>query len=201
MIGDLDTLTAGFARAIEAVDLRRPQAVSSRTGAAYQPGIGPHPESQAVTLITAAMATQPIWSRYQLGVPYGTGSRQRCDWCLGDPPAWNWAVEVKMLRMMGDNNKPNDNMLMHILSPYPAHRSALTDCVKLAESSLGSRRAVLIYAFEYSAWPSLPAIEAFEALAAERVDLGPRCQENFEGLVHPVHTQGSVFAWEVGSAR
>jgi len=27
---------------------------------------------------------------------------------------------------MGDNGKPNDNMLMHILSPYPAHRSALT---------------------------------------------------------------------------
>ena len=28
--------------------------------------------------------------------------------------------EVKMLRLMGDNGKPNDNMLMHILSPYPA---------------------------------------------------------------------------------
>ena len=23
---------------------------------------------------------------------------------------------------------PNDNILMHILSPYPAHRSAVTDC-------------------------------------------------------------------------
>jgi hypothetical protein len=36
-----------------------------------------------------------------------------------------------MLRLMGDNGKPNDNMLMHILSPYPSHRSALTDCQKL----------------------------------------------------------------------
>jgi hypothetical protein len=34
---------------------------------------------------------------------------------------------VKMLRLMSDNNKPNDNMLMHILWPYLAHRSALTD--------------------------------------------------------------------------
>lgn len=37
-----------------------------------------------------------------------------------------------MLRLFGDNAKLNDNMLMHLLSPYPAHRSALTDCEKLA---------------------------------------------------------------------
>lgn len=36
------------------------------------------------------------------------------------------AVEVKMLWLMGDNGKTNDNMIMYILSPYPAHRSALT---------------------------------------------------------------------------
>jgi hypothetical protein len=36
---------------------------------------------------------------------------------VGDPV--DWAIEVKMLRLMGDNHKPNDNMLMHILSPYP----------------------------------------------------------------------------------
>jgi hypothetical protein len=34
---------------------------------------------------------------------------------------WGWAIEVKMLRLMGDNGKLNDNMVMHILSPYPAH--------------------------------------------------------------------------------
>jgi hypothetical protein len=44
------------------------------------------------------------------------------------------AVEVKMLRLMGDNGKPNDNMLMHILSPYPDDNSALTDCQRLAAS-------------------------------------------------------------------
>ena len=38
--------------------------------------------------------------------------------------AGEWAIEVKMLRLMGDNGKPNDNMLMHILSPYERHRSA-----------------------------------------------------------------------------
>ena len=54
-----------------------------------------------------------------------------------------------MLRLMGDNGKPNDNMLMHILSPYPNNRSALTDCVKLLESGLPGRKAVVIYGFDY----------------------------------------------------
>lgn len=53
-------------------------------------------------------------------------------------------MEVKMLRLMGDNGKPNDNILMHILSPYPEHRSALTDCDKLRGSNLSDRCAVMI---------------------------------------------------------
>ena len=55
-------------------------------------------------------------------------------------PVWDWAIEAKMLRMFGDNGKLNDNMLMHVLSPYPAHRSALTDCGKLAHSNRPAAR-------------------------------------------------------------
>lgn len=58
-----------------------------------------------------------------------------------------------MLRIMGDNGKPNDNTLMHILSPYPAHRSALTDADKLARSSLPGEKAIVIYAYEYPLCP------------------------------------------------
>ena len=46
---------------------------------------------------------------------------------------------------MGNNGKPNDNMLMHILSPYAAHRSALTDTEKLVNSGFSSTCIVLIY--------------------------------------------------------
>ncbi|MEW6181107.1 MAG: hypothetical protein AB1522_14420 [Chloroflexota bacterium] len=42
----------------------------------------------------------------------------------------------------------NDNTLMHILSAYPAHRSALNDCVKLSESILAPNKAILIYGYE-----------------------------------------------------
>jgi hypothetical protein len=51
---------------------------------------------------------------------------------------------------MGDNGKPNDNMLMHILPPYPNDRSAVPDCVKLVKSGLNGRKAILIYGFDYA---------------------------------------------------
>jgi hypothetical protein len=141
------------------------------------------------------------YTQFSLGVPYADGSRQSCDLCLGTHPAWEWAIEVKMLRIMGDNGKPNDNILMHILSPYPAHRSALTDCTKLLASGLGRRRAVVIYGYDYPDWPMDPAIEAFETLAGHRVVLGERVEVAFAGLVHPVHRQGRVFAWDLLDGR
>ena len=55
-----------------------------------------------------------------------------------------------MLRLMGDNGKRNDKMLMDILSPYPNDRTGLTDCMKLVESGLNGRKAILIYGFDYA---------------------------------------------------
>jgi hypothetical protein len=101
---------------------------------------------------------------------------------------------------MGDNGKPNDNMLMHVLSPYPAHRSAVTDCYKLARSTLGKRKAVMIVAYEYEDWPAEPAIDAFEALAGRQTRLGTRFVAAFDDLVHPVHRSGAVFVWEIEPA-
>ena len=117
-----------IATSIKRIDERRPQAANVRTGALYQPGIGPHPESQAVNLIVhelAALAPERYASRLHVGIAY-PGGRQKCDLCIGSSHSWEWAIEVKTLRLMGDNGKPNDNMLMHILSPYPNDRSALT---------------------------------------------------------------------------
>ena len=71
-------------------------------------------------------------------------------------------------RILGDNGKADDNILMHILSPCPAHRNALTDCEKLASSSLGQQKATLIYAYDAGEWPLEPAISAFETFARER---------------------------------
>ena len=195
----LNDLVADFARAIRLVDSFRPCAVSSRTGVAYQAGIGPHTEAQTGKLVMTQLAADDP-ARYgsaKLGVPYGDGTRQSCDVCLGHPPVWDQAIEVKMLRLMGDNGKLNDNMVMHILSPYPAHRSALTDCTKLVTSQLASHRAVVIYGYDYPDWPMDPVIDAFEALAVRDVMLSCRSVAAFDGLIHPVHQRGRVFGWEV----
>jgi hypothetical protein len=187
------------ATVIKRIDGRRPQAANVRTGALYQPGIGPHPETQAVALVAQELAGlnhERYGNRLRTGIPY-PGLRQKCDLCIGVGPSYSWSVEIKMLRLMGDNGKPNDNMLMHILSPYPGDRSALTDCVKLLESGLPGRKAILIYGFDYPGLPMDPAIEAFEVLAERTVTPGPRTVGGYGELVHPVHRAGRVFGWEV----
>jgi hypothetical protein len=194
----LDEIVTDFARSIERVDARSPQAVNARSKKPFQPGIGPHSESETVEMVTSDMAEKPKYSGLiETAVPYPDASRQKCDFCIGKGREWEWAVEVKMLRMLGDNGKPNDNILMHILSPYPEHRSAVTDCEKLSSSGLGRRNAILIYGYEAEEFPLIKAIDAFEIVAANRARLGERKFASFGGLIHPVHASGQVFAWEL----
>ena len=77
----LADLVMDLARGVEAVDSRAPVASSARTGASYQPGIGPHTEAQTIKLVMAhlAKADPPRYSSYGLGVPYADGTRQACD--------------------------------------------------------------------------------------------------------------------------
>jgi hypothetical protein len=128
-------LAHDFAAGLIQADARHP-----RWGA-YQPGIGPHTEVQTVALVLAELRREhpALYGAVQTGVAYPNNLRQKCDLLISPSGGRSWAVEVKMLRLMGDNGKPNDNMLMHILSPYPSHRSALTDCQKLAASVFRNR--------------------------------------------------------------
>jgi hypothetical protein len=201
MTFDLADLVADFAGGLMAADSRCPQAINQRSKVAYQPGIGPHPETATVELVLSELrrGSPELYGKSAVGVPYEAGSRQKCDVAFGQSPDWDWLIEVKMIRMLGDNAKANDNLPTHILSPYPAHRSALTDCVKLATSHLDGRKAILIYGYESGAWPLAPLVEAFEALARLNVEVGRRHTASFEGLIHPVHSAGSVYAWEISA--
>jgi len=113
-------------------------------------------------------ASQPErYSDVAFDIPCPDAPRQKCDLAFGDA----LFVEAKLLRLLGDNGKPNDNMLMHILSPYPHHRSAVTDCEKLRRSGLPGQKAILIFGYAYPAWPMHPAIDAFELVARRSGDL------------------------------
>jgi hypothetical protein len=177
-------------------DGRGPAHITAK-GRAYQPGIGPHPEDRAVRLTLDELRLMPEYAETPFGqaLPYPRAPRQRCDLWIGEPV--EWAIEVKMARFRGDNGKPDDTSLKDLLSPYDKDRSALTDCRKLADAGFDCRIAVLIYGFDYDDRSLDPAIEAFERLAEVTVELGPRVEAPLVGLVHPVHTNGRVFAWEV----
>ena len=193
-------IVGSFANGMMAVDSYRPVAINVRSKKPYQAGIGPHTERQTVKLVADELTTLQN-ETLELEVPYPNSPRSKCDLCIYKQDKQLWALEIKMLRLMGDNGKPNDNILMHILSPYPEHRSAVTDCVKLFDSGLPGRKAILIYGYDYDDWPMEPAIEAFEVLANYSVELSPRVESQVDNLIHPVHKRGKVFGWEILPTR
>jgi hypothetical protein len=193
----LEELTTHFARGIMLADAKRPVAVSYRSGKPYQAGIGPFTEEKTIELVMAEIGEK--FTPFLTNVSYGSNSRQRCDLCIGSIGAWQIAVEFKMLRIMGDNGKPNDAMLTHILSPYSAHRSALTDCRKLAESSFGCPKALMVWCYEYEKWPAEPVVECLEQLAGPL--LNNRVSAPFDSLIHPIHRQGTVHGWFVAEVE
>ncbi len=188
----LAQFVSDFAVAMKAVDSRRPVAPP------FQPGIGPHPEDSVVSMCMDELSSAAYarYGAYSRGVSY-PGSRAKCDLCFGAEGMWSWAVEMKLLRFLGDNGKPNGNMLMHILSPYARDRSALTDCSKLVAAAIAPNKAVVIFGYHHEDWPLEPAIEAFELLAGTKVALGQRHSAIAHPLVHPVHSSGRVFGWTV----
>lgn len=114
---------------------------------------------------------------------------------MGDP--CEWAIEVKMARLSGDNGKPDDTSIKDILSPYESDRSAISDCTKLITSGFAGRAAIMIYGFEDIRRPLGLIVDAFEVLACTRVSIGARQVCRLESLVHPVFSEGRVFAWEL----
>jgi hypothetical protein len=90
-----------FAEGMRLADARAP------TWGTYRPGLGPHTEAQAVALVMAELARR-YPSKYgaaQTNVPYPNAPRQKCDLPVSLIEGRSWAIEVKMLRVMGDNGK------------------------------------------------------------------------------------------------
>jgi hypothetical protein len=189
----LQRLTDDLAAAVKRVDALRPVAKNKRSGISFEAGLGPHSEAETIALVFREIvrAHSHVYAELATSVPYPNNPRQRCDVRLvtSEGPLF---IEGKLLRLKGDNGKPNDNMLMHILSPYPQHRSALTDCTKLSSSGIADSKAIVLIGYTYDDMPLEPAICAFEKLACSHI--GPRSEAAFFGLCHRVHCSGGLFA-------
>src|SRR3954454_23757737 len=108
---ELPALVAVVADAIEAVD-GRCAAYVTRSGRQYQLEIGPYAENRAMELVVDELNARGLgpWGQF---LPYPDTPRQKCDLWLGEPV--EWAVEVKMGRFRGDNDKPDDTGIKDLI--------------------------------------------------------------------------------------
>jgi hypothetical protein len=182
---ELSSLVEDFADALAAVD------ASKAAHKQFQPGIGPFGEADAVR---AALA----WLKHAKPDQYGNAVTKRLPDLL---IPGQWAVELKIVRPFGDNGLSAEHWSENVLHPYSGNTSSLGDCMKLLASSLSEHKAVVIFGFEHT--PAQVAVEqaisGFELLARELLSLrlSSRHEALRNGLVHPVHQQLRVYAFEV----
>jgi hypothetical protein len=117
----------------------------------------------------------------------------------------SWALEFKIVRPFGDNGKEAENWSVNLIHPYVGNISAIGDCIKLLQLDVPEKKAVIVIGYEHDPpkIPIQPLIESFEILAEKimEIKLGSRETENRKKLIHPVHQQLTVYAWEVLGAR
>ena len=86
--------------------------------------------------------------------PY-PGSRETCDLVLTDSSEeipfgyFEWAIEIKYLRLVGNNGNNNDYVMQKAISPFLKDRSLVHDIEKLKNATFGRRKAIIFYGFDY----------------------------------------------------
>jgi hypothetical protein len=82
-------------------------------------------------------------------------SRDTCDLVITDSNIkvplgkFEWAIEMKYLRLVGNNGNNNDYVMQKAISPFLKDRSLVHDIEKLSKATFGTRKAVIFYGFDY----------------------------------------------------
>lgn len=120
----LETVVDFFGQALLGIDQSR------KAHKAFQPGVGPYGEAEAVRLAVDYMraASPDLFA-------------EAVTKCLPDLliPG-RWALEFKIIRPFGDNGKPAEHWSENILHPYPGNTSALGDCLGPGRKSVRTHR-------------------------------------------------------------
>jgi hypothetical protein len=181
---DLESVLEDVADALVAIDV---SGVGFKT---FQPGVGPYGEPQLVAEIARRLNSIP---------KYGGAVRTKRAPDMLIPG--EWALEFKIARPFGDNGKQAENWSVNLLHPYPGNTSAIGDCLKLVSLKGTERKAVIVVGYEHDP-PEIdltPLIRAFEVVAADvmGIRLDSRVEIYRRALVHPIHRQARLCAWEV----
>ena len=191
---DFKKIISDFALSMKKIDSTKPVYVSQRKNKnVYKPGIGPHTETATINLVVNELKKDKFYTKIEREIKYPK-SRKSCDLKFNINNKILFS-EVKMMRIMGDNNKANDNIFMHIFSPYEKQNSALTDGLKLLKSGFDGEKSIIIYGYDYDDFPIEKTISLFEKTTKDFFNISERYSASFEKLVHPVHTRGSVYGW------
>lgn len=83
-------------------------------------------------VINERVTLDDVYSARGLDIPYPAAPRQRCDWCLGSGPSWEWAIEAKMRRLFGDNGGP----FIYLMDSVSVTGCTLTDTEMTAQEAL-----------------------------------------------------------------
>ena len=120
----LKNFVKDFAKSMEVVDKILPPAKNARSGEEYEKGIGPYQEKLLIEHVVSNMkeANSELYKNTELEVKY-PNDRKRCDVVLNN----NLFIEVKAVRKMRNNGVHEEFLVNHILSPYGADKSFLTD--------------------------------------------------------------------------
>jgi hypothetical protein len=180
----LDDLVVDISNALLQVDASR---VAFRS---FRPGVGPYGEPQLLKLIAAKLNQLPKYNGRVV-------IKRTPDLLIRE----EWAIEFKIARPFGDNDKEAENWSVNLLHPYPGNVSTIGDCYKLSKLGGDERKAVVVIEYEHTP-PRIdlsPLVRAFEAIAKGIGDfrLSERVEARRDGLIHPVHQSLRVFAWEV----
>ncbi len=163
----------------------------------YKPGIGPHPETKTNKLVVDQMRKLDgeFYRNATTEIKY-PNSRNKCDlkFELSDETIFS---EVKLMRIMRDNGDLEDNAIKNILSPYPKQKSAITDGIKLLESTFEGTYSIIIIGYDNDDYPLITMIEFFELCAKKFITLSERYMSSFDDLIHPIHKKGNIFGWIV----
>ena len=186
----LEVFVKDFAASIERVDKVVPPAKNARTGEEYAKGIGPYQEKLLIEHITEDLKkiNSDRYGNLETEVKY-PNDRKRCDVVLNK----KLFIEVKAVRKMRNNGVHEEFLVNHILSPYEADKSFLTDTKKLLNSGFAGEKAVLMYGYDYEEFPIDLILGCFELLAEKYFcEILEKYEFPFDGLIHPIHKRGKV---------
>lgn len=190
----LEEIISHLADALKAVDATSP--VEEK----FKPGIGPHKEDHARDMALDFLRKQrnEVGNYFHsAGTAQYPGSREMCDLVIPN----QWAIELKLLRPYGDNDKEAEHWSNKIIHPYYGNKSAVGDALKLKDSAFGFKKGVVLFAYEHLQ-PRLDlelTLQTFEMICnnLHQIDLGSRINSERKNLIHPTFSALKVIGWEI----